>query len=324
MPYIKKSTYRRPPLHQFNGHLQTILPSTFRKIDVHYERERLELHDGDFLDLDWIDCGSRKLALLSHGLEGNSDRTYIRGMAKLFREKGWDVLAWHCRSCSGEMNRTFRLYNHGEIEDIGMVIRHALSLKDYEAIVLVGYSMGGNITLKYLGVNGKEVPGPIKAGIAFSTPCDLEESSNTLDKPGNFIYKKKFLKRLKEKITRKAAQFPGKIDLSHFENIKVWRGFDIHYSAPLSGYDTVEDFYRHCSAKNFLSDLKVPALLVNAQNDPILTPACSPVDIAGSHPYFYLETPKQGGHVGFAWKGKPYTWSEWRVIDFIATQINEK
>lgn len=319
MPYISNSTYKYTPFYQFNGHLQTILPSTFRKIDLTYERERLELTDGDFLDLDWIDRNSKKLAILSHGLEGDSQRTYIRGMARLFKEKNWDVLAWHCRSCSGEMNRTFRLYNHGEIEDIGTVVEHALRLKDYESIVLVGYSMGGNITLKYLGTHGKELPDAIRAGIAFSTPCDLEESSNTLDRPGNFIYRKKFLKRLREKLGKKAEQFPGRIDMSHFDKIKVWRDFDVYYSAPVSGYDTVEDFYWHCSAKNFLSGLRAPALLVNAQNDPILTPACSPVDIAKSHPYFYLETPKQGGHVGFAWRGKPYTWSEWRVLNFVDT-----
>ncbi len=322
MPLIQKSTYRRAPFYQFNGHLQTIFPSALRKIEVAYERERLELDDGDFVDLDWIDNKSSCLAVLSHGLEGNSQRSYILGMAKLFNEKKWDVLAWNCRSCSEEMNRNFRLYNHGEIGDIGLVIEHALHLKDYQKIVLVGYSMGGNITLKYLGVNGKSLPDVIKGGIAFSTPCDLESSSNTLDKPGNFVYRRKFLNKLKEKLGRKAEQFPGTIDMSKFEAIKVWRDFDVFYSAPISGYGSVEDFYWHCSAKNFLQDLKVPTLLVNAQNDPILTPACSPIDIANSHPYFYLETPKQGGHVGFAWSGKPYTWSEWRVMDFVSSNLN--
>lgn len=319
MPYIKNSTYKNPPIYQFNGHLQTILPSTLRKVEVPYERERLELADGDFVDLDWLDQNSRKLAVLSHGLEGNSQRTYIKGMARLFMENSWDVLAWNCRSCSEEMNRTFRLYNHGEIEDIGKVIQHALSVKDYEQIVLVGYSMGGNITLKYLGTHGKELPAAVKGGIAFSTPCDLEASSNTLDKRSNFIYKKKFLGRLKEKLEKKEAQFPGSIDLSKFQDIQVWRDFDHYFSAPVSGFDTVQEFYDFCSAKNYVGGTHVPTLLVNAQNDPILTPTCSPVDIADSHPYFYVETPKQGGHVGFAWSGKPYTWSEWRVINFIDT-----
>jgi predicted alpha/beta-fold hydrolase len=238
-------------------------------------------------------------------------------MAKLFKEKGWDVLAWNCRSCSEEINRTFRLYNHGDIEDLGTVIQHALSLKDYEEVVLVGYSMGGNMTLKYLGTKGGDLPDPIKGGIAFSTPCDLEESSNTLDKPSNFIYKKKFLTKLQEKLGKKEEQFPGSIDMSKFEKIKVWRDFDHFFSAPVSGFDTVEDFYRYCSAKNYVSGVQVPTLLVNAQNDPILTPACSPLAIAKSHPYFYLETPKQGGHVGFAWLGRPFTWSEWRVMNFV-------
>lgn len=321
MPYIQQSSYKRPPLYQFNGHLQTIFPSAFRKVEVPYERERLELEDGDFLDLDWLDQNCKRLAILSHGLEGDSQRTYIKGMAQLLIEHHWDVLAWNNRSCSEEMNRTFRLYNHGEIDDLDRVIHHALTLKDYEQIVLVGYSMGGNITLKYLGTKGKELHEAVKGGIAFSTPCDLEESSNTLDKPGNFIYKKKFLNRLKEKLEKKEAQFPGSIDLSKFEEIRVWRDFDNYFSAPVSGFDSAEAFYEFCSAKNYVSGTQVPTLLVNAQNDPILTPACSPVDIADSHPYFYLETPKQGGHVGFAWSGKPYTWSEWRVMDFIDSVI---
>ncbi|MDZ4681050.1 MAG: alpha/beta hydrolase, partial [Saprospiraceae bacterium] len=121
MPVLHHSTYPGPPFLQFNGHLETMAPM-LRRVEVAYERERLELSDGDFVDLDWVDRGSRKLVLLTHGLEGGSDRPYMKGMARYFADCGWDALAWNCRSCSGEMNRLLHLYHHGEIGDISEVI----------------------------------------------------------------------------------------------------------------------------------------------------------------------------------------------------------
>lgn len=287
-----------------------------RRVKVTYERERLELSDGDFVDLDWVDRGSRKLVILSHGLEGNSDRHYIRGAARLFARRGWDVLAWNCRSCSGEMNRHLRLYNHGEIGDIGEVIAHALRVRDYQRIVLIGYSMGGSITLKYLGVNGAEIPEPVKKGIAISTPCDLKASAQTLEDPANRFYKKRFLKNLRKKIAKKAEQFPEVIDLSHFDRIEVWEDFDNFYSAPLNGYRDADDFYQQASAINFMDGITVPALVLNAKNDPILTPACSPAALAEKHPNIFVETPEKGGHVGFSLPGDQHAWSEYRALEF--------
>lgn len=317
MPVLHHSSYRNPPLYQFNGHLQTIFPGTFRKIEgIHYERERLILSDGDFVDLDWMERGSKKLVILSHGLEGNSHRAYIKGMAKIFLRKGWDILAWNCRSCSGEMNRAFRLYSHGEIGDFGEVIQHALKTKHYEKVALIGFSMGGSITLKYLGVHGKNIPDAIKFGVAFSTPCDVKAASESLNKRSNRLYYKRFFKKLKLKLEQKAAIFPDKIDLSHFDKIKVWRDFDEFYSAPLCGCPDAESFYQQSSAKYYMDGITVPTLLVNAQNDPILAPKCFPTDICEKHPFVHLEMPKQGGHVGFEMRNKPYMWSEYRALEF--------
>lgn len=317
MPIIARSSYPTPPFHLRNGHLQTILPAVLRKIEIAYERERIILSDGDFLDLDWLDKQSKYLAVLSHGLEGNSDRQYVKGMAEAFQQQGWDVLAWNCRSCSGEMNHALRLYNHGDINDIEEVMSHIFKTKNYEKITLIGFSMGGSITLKYMGVHGKALPDPIVAGIAFSSPCDLEDSIRILEAPSNWLYKRKFLRNLKAKILKKAEQFPDQIDTSKFNKIKEWRDFDKHFSAPINGYDSPEDFYYRASAKNFMYGIKRRALLVNAQNDPILTPACSPRDICKDHPCLYLETPKYGGHVGFGVKGQKYTWSETRALEFV-------
>ena len=317
MPIIQHSTYPKPPLYLRNGHLQTILPAMFRKIDLAYERERLTLSDGDFVDLDWLDAASKSLVVLSHGLEGNSDRQYIKGMGEAFFQQKWDVLAWNCRSCSGEMNHSLRLYNHGDIDDIGEVVLHALSRKAYEKVVLIGFSMGGSITLKYMGVHGADLPEPVIKGIAFSSPCDLGDSIRVLEWPSNFLYKRKFLTSLREKVRLKAAQYPDIIDFANFEKIKVWRDFDYYFSAPINGYESPEDFYEQASANNFISGIQRPALLVNAKNDPILTPACSSHTLAASNPNFFLETPKYGGHVGFGVRNKAITWSEQRALEFV-------
>jgi len=321
MPVIRHKDAYRPPLYQFNGHLQTILPSMFRKgPELPYERERLILSDGDFVDLDWlVQSGRKQLALLSHGLEGNSHKAYIKGMASLFFQRGWDVLAWNCRSCSGELNLRPRLYNHGEIGDIAEVILHALRLLDYEQIVLIGFSMGGNILLKYLGVHGREVPEPVRRGVAFSAPVVLRSSVEALEQPENAFYKKHFLRRLKAKVTAKARQYPDLVDLDDFQRIGHWSDFDEYFSAPLNGYASAEDFYQKGSSLHFLDGLQRPVLLVNAWNDPILGPACYPETYAGGHDFLFLEAPPQGGHVGFALPRQPHTWAEYRALEFASS-----
>lgn len=318
MPVIRQSSYPGSPRYLFNGHLQTIVPSALRKVSsLDYERERFELPDGDFLDLDWVDTQSKRLVIITHGLEGDSNRHYVRGTAKLFSQNGWDALAWNCRSCSGEMNRAFRMYNHGEIGDISLVIRHALATKDYEEICMVGYSMGGNITMKYLGVHGKEAPDVIRRAAVFSAPADLQSSAEILDIPSNAFYKKRFLKKLSRKVLHKAQQFPGRLDVDKLATVKVWRDFDEIFSSVLGGYRDADDFYHQASALNFMPSIRIPTLLVNALNDPILTPQCAPHQLANTHPHIYLETPRTGGHVGFLVAGDEFSWAERRALAFV-------
>lgn len=281
-----------------------------------YERERLTLTDGDFVDLDWIDNSQNRLVVLTHGLEGDSSRQYILGTAKLFAQHGYDVLAWNCRSCSGEMNRAFRLYNHGEIGDLGEVINHALRTKDYAEVALIGYSMGGNITLKYLGVHGKQLPDVIKRGVAISAPTDLGASAILLDQPANRFYRNRFMKKLIAKLSQKASRFPGRLDMSQLKRVKKWRDFDEFFSAPVNNYADADDFYTQASAVNFMPDITVPTLLLNAQNDPLLSPECSPTWLAEHHSSIFLETPRVGGHVGFQIARDIYTYAERRALAF--------
>lgn len=322
MPLIP-SSYTRAPFYQPNGHWQTIWPALFRKVNTFtWSRERLELEDGDFLDLDWLPApDSRRLVVLSHGLEGNSDRHYVRGMARAFRQNGWEALAWNCRSCSGELNRTARLYHHGDVEDIGHVLAHALRQKDYESVVLIGFSMGGAITSKYLGVQGTQLPSPIRAGIAFSTPCDLRAGAEALELPGNAFYKKRFFRKLQAKLLAKEQQFPGLIDPSLFAQVQRWSDFDEWFSAPVAGYRNANEFYEHSSCVNFMAGSIVPLLIVNAQNDPILLPACTPVELSEKYDHIFVEMPLTGGHVGFQSRG-PVIWSEQRALDFVAQYVH--
>jgi predicted alpha/beta-fold hydrolase len=319
MPIINQSTYPGPPRYLFNGHLQTIIPSVFRKIEgVTYERERFLLSDGDFVDIDWLDTRSKKLVVLTHGLEGDSGRHYIKGTAKLFSQNGWDVLAWNCRSCSGEMNKAFRLYNHGEIGDISELINHALRTKNYEKIVLVGYSMGGNISLKYVGAKGKGLPDVVRGAAAFSAPTNLKTSAELLDLPKNRFYRDRFMKKLTKKISAKSELYPGKLDMSRLKNVKVWKDFDDFFSAPVNGYRDADDFYEQASAVNFIKEVRIPVLICNAQNDPILNADCAPKALAEKHPFIFVETPKTGGHVGFLVKNDEFAWSERRALDFLS------
>ena len=316
----------RPPFYLFNGHLQTILPSLSRSIQgITPHRERLELPDGDFLDVDWTyanlrtDSATRSpLVLLSHGLEGDSRRHYILGMVKHLGQSGFDALAWNCRSCSGEMNRLPRFYHHGDYLDLSFVINHAINI-GYEQIFLVGFSMGGSQMLRYLGEMAGNIPPQIKKALAFSVPVDLKSSVKHFEKAENQVYEQRFLKKLSYKIIEKSKTFPSEINPAHLAHIRHFRDFDTFYTAPLHGFKDADDFYERASVKPYLEKIQTPTLLVNALNDPFLTPACFPSEIAEKNPYLFAEFPEKGGHVGFTLPGQEFAWSEQRAASWFAS-----
>ncbi|MGB3466766.1 MAG: alpha/beta fold hydrolase [Cyclobacteriaceae bacterium] len=317
MPIIEKSGYKRKPFYLINEHFETIYASLFRKVNTEaYQAERLELADGDFLDIGWIRKRSRKCIIISHGLEGNMHRPYVLGMAKVFSENGWDVLAWNYRSCGKDMNRLKRLYHHGNSDDLEVIIHHALS-KGYESVAMTGLSMGGSTILKYLGEQGDAVPDEVIGGAVFSVPCNLYDSAVQLTYLKNKLYKDRFLKKLIDKIKRKALQYPD-IDLSGIDDIKDFKDFDERYTAPLHGFRDAMDFYESATSDQFYEMIKKPVLLVNALNDPLLGEKCYPYGKAEKSDYLYLETPAKGGHVGFTISGRDQTWSELRAYDFIS------
>ncbi len=289
---------------------------------VRYVRERIGTPDEDFLDIDWSVVGARRLAILSHGLEGNSNRWYMRQMAGTLNREGWDVLAWNYRGCSGEPNRTFRFYHSGATDDLDVVIRHALWQDRYDTIVLVGFSLGGNITLKYLGERGRALHPAIVAGVAFSVPCDLRSSAYKLALPSNKVYMGRFLTTLREKVRRKMEAFPDQISDEGLDTIASFLEFDDRYTAPIHGFRDAEDYWARASSRPFLDGIAVPALLVNAKDDPFLAEPCYPVAEARHSSTFFLEIPSSGGHVGFLAVGSASRyWMGARVVAFLAENI---
>ena len=320
MPIIPTSAYRRPAIY-FNGHVETIWPSMVRQVfDVSYKRERLDLPDNDFVDLDWLTNNYKRLVIISHGLEGSSDRHYSKGMAKYFFLREWDALAWNCRSCSGEINRLPRFYHHGATEDLEAVINHAFA-KGYSAITLVGFSMGGSLTLKYLGERFK-LDHRLKSAVVFSVPCDLGSSARELDKPSKSFYRNRFLRKLRKKIELKSELFPDIVPLAPFQYIKTFEDFDNTYTAPLHGFKNAQDFYSKASSGQFISSIKMPTLIVNAQNDPFLPEGCYPREAAKRSHFVYLEMPKHGGHVGFTLFNQDENWMEIRAFHFVSEYSN--
>jgi uncharacterized protein len=317
MPVIA-STFK-PPFYFTNGHLQTILRALYRKSDTrNYTRERIETPDDDFLDLDWIRNRNEDLVIICHGLEGSSGASYVTGMADYLSKNGFDILAINFRSCSGEMNRQLRFYHSGETGDLDQAVQYAASTNAYKSISLVGFSIGGNIVLKYLGENGEKLHPAIKRAVAISVPVHLESAAYKMEQFINRIYLNNFLKSLKLKIVMKSIQMNNIISLEHIEKIRSFHEFDNKYTAPLHGFGSATEYYTASSSLKYLKGISVPALLINALNDPFLSPSCFPADIARESSNLYLEMPQSGGHVGFINQyANGVYWTEKRALRFL-------
>lgn len=325
MPIVKHSTYDERPYYFRNGHFETVLPSFFRNIEgLAYQRERIDTADDDFLDIDWATGGNQRLLVISHGLEGNSERHYVMSCAKYFHQRGWDVIAWNYRSCSGEMNKQLRLYHHGVTDDLETVIKHGLAKNDYPEAALVGFSMGGSTTLKFLGEQGKNLDPRIKSASVFSVPCNLWNSAEMLTLKENRFYKRRFLRKIKEKIKRKSVLWPDHIDITGIDEIKSFDVFDERYTAPLHGFKNAKDFYLTSTSDKVYDKISVPALIVNAKNDPMLGEECYPFELAKNNENLFLETPKLGGHVGFSLKKEEHSFMDERAFEFISQYVSSQ
>ncbi len=315
---ILESTYKPFPWFK-NGFVSTVYSGLFRTVKgLYQERERIKTRDGDFLDLDWsyAVAKSDRVIILLHGLEGHAQRPYITGTAKLFNENGVDAAAVNFRGCSGEPNRFYHSYHSGATDDLDDVVIHCIQ-KGYKNIYIKGISLGGNITLKYLGED-RMLPTEIKSAIAISVPVHLASSSKALHEFKNRAFAIRFRKHLVEKLDLKVIQFPENISVKDVNSIKTLRDFDEVYTSKAHGFKDALDYYEQSSSLQFLPNIKIPTLLINALNDSFLSPECFPVKEAKRNENLYLEMPKYGGHVGFIQKGQFY-YNERRALEFVNT-----
>ena len=315
----------RPPWPFTNAHVNTVYPTLLRPAPTIHpaSTERIDTPDGDFLDLDWCradtgtDSPTRGVAVISHGLEGNARKKYPLGMARALTRQGWDAVCWNFRGCSGEPNRTLRFYHSGETGDLAHVLRHALA-KGYGRAALVGFSIGGNQILRYLGAQADAVPAEVAAAVAVAPPVDLTTSVHVLERLRNKPYIEYFLISLRRKIREKAQRFPDRLDPSGLKGAHTFHAFDERYTAPIFGFAGARDYYAKASSLPVLGNIRVPTLVLSAKDDPFLSPECFPVAQARANPQLYLETPAFGGHVGFVRTGNGNVyWSEERAAALI-------
>jgi predicted alpha/beta-fold hydrolase len=319
MPLVKSQ--HRPKFIFKNGHFSTIYSAKLRPIPpLLQERERVTLADADFIDVDWSfsEIKTRKVAILLHGLEGNAQRVYIIGQAKQLVLNGWDVAAMNHRGCSGEDNLLYESYNSGRTYDLESLIEFILKKGQYDEISLIGFSLGGNLVLKYLGER-KILPKEIKKGIAISAPLNLKGSLEALNKPENILYNRVFVNDLRKKYKRKMSHFPDKMNLETYKKIKTLIDFDNLYTAPAHGFNDAFDYYEKSSSIQFIENIKIPVLILSAKNDSFLSEECYPISLASQLKNIYLEIPNYGGHVGFH-KTNKEQYSELRAVDFLTTK----
>lgn len=303
----------RAPAWLPGGHAQTIYPALFApRPRVRYARARWETPDGDFIDLDWVSPGreagggaesrnleadgAAPLVVVFHGLEGSSRSHYALAlMAEVARRGGRGVVV-HFRGCGGEPNRLARAYHSGDSEEIDWILRRLRPRAS--RLYAVGFSLGGNALLKWLGESGASARAVLERAAAVSAPVDLSAAAAALDRGLNRLYVRHFLASMKQKALAKLASDPGRFDGARLRAARTLREFDELFTAPLHGFRDAQDYWMRASSKPWLPRIAVPTLVLNARNDPFLPPAALPARSEVSEAVV-LEQPEEGGHAGF-------------------------
>jgi predicted alpha/beta-fold hydrolase len=305
-----------PPWWLKGGDLQTIWAArlaAFPSPTGIAQRQRWDTPDGDFIDVDWWPAGAagapggpvntgtnqRALCVLFHGLEGDSGSHYAQAFGSLAQAHGWDYAVPHFRGCSGELNRGPRAYHSGDHVEIDWVLRRLKALDPGRPMVAVGVSLGGNALLRWAAEQGHSASGTVAALAALSAPLDLTAAGNAIDQGFNrWVYARMFLSSMRPKAEAKWRQYPGLFDLEAVRRARTLRAFDDAFTAPLHGFAGVDDYWHRAAAKPVLANIRVPALVLNALNDPFV-PGSSLPGVNAVGPYVRLWQPAHGGHVGF-------------------------
>jgi predicted alpha/beta-fold hydrolase len=290
---------------------------------VTYRRERLDTPDGDFLDLDWLSPQpnpNAPLLLVLHGLEGSSQAKYVLGVLSEAAARGWGGVAVNFRSCSGELNRLSRFYHSGETGDLDWVVATVVARWPDRPLMLVGYSLGGNVLLKWLGERGEKVPEQVRAAVAVSVPYDLGAAAHRVDHGFGRVYGQVFLRTLKAKALAKAARFPGLVDDGLVRGLSSFAAFDEHVTAPIHGFAGARDYWTRSSCLPWLEQIRCPTLLISAGDDPFLPSDYLPRKAVARSSWLEADFPEQGGHVGFVQGPWPWCASYWvdrRAVEYL-------
>jgi len=302
-----------------NSHLQTIWPTVCRSNikTLPLERERLELPDGDFLDLDWSGKQfSGPIVLILHGFEGSIESHYAKGMLRSINQRGWRGVFMHFRGCSGEPNRLPQGYHSGETKDVDFVVKTLRDREPNTDMAAIGYSLGGNVLLKWLGETSDK--NPLKAAIAVSVPFDLHKALTRIEHGFSQVYQWYLVKGARERLLQKFEKIESPIDMSVLSGVYGIQELDWKYTVPMHGFRSVEEYYTTSSSRHYLSSIRVPTLLIQAKDDPFMSRDIIPHQHEFSS-YITLEATDAGGHVGFV-SGKvpwrPEYWLEERVPQF--------
>ncbi|MEP7000278.1 MAG: hydrolase [bacterium] len=315
------------------AHMQTMWGKLFRRPPVVATRMELwPTPDDDEIEVHRLDApsGSSERTphlILLHGLEGTIRSNYIHGTLAQAHARGWSADILIFRGCGATMNRQRRMYHSGETSDLNLLVQRSVSTHPDQPIVLTGFSLGGNVLLKWLGEQGAALPPQVRAAAAVSVPFDLERGARQIENGFGRVYTSHFLRTLKAKARIKLEHFPGLFDLSTMENAQTLYDFDDAVTAPVHGFRDAHDYYSRSSSLQFLSSIKLPTLLLSASDDPFLAPEThdSVLMMAQSNGALAAEMHKKGGHVGFVSGRSPFHpnyYAEERVAEFLARELS--
>jgi uncharacterized protein len=316
-----------PPRVLTQGDLQTIAaycwPGRFKPRDTTGDEERLfEVEPGSrvLARCRWqANRAGHATLVMWHGMEGSTESAYMLTTAEKAYRAGFNVVRVNVRNCGGTDHLSPTLYHAGLTSDLRVIIDELIRIDGMSRIIIAGFSLGGNMTLKLAGEYGDEPPAEVKAICAISPSVDLGASTSLMALRRNWLYQRSFLKRLKMRILKKAELFPGRYDPSHLREIKSVQQFDNLYIAPAFGFADANDYYAKASSLHFIARIRIPTLIIHAQDDPFIpfAPLQDPSIAANS--FVMLVTPRLGGHVAFLAKESPNEdrfWAENRLIDF--------